>query len=748
MNGPPRLRRRAFRLIKCFFLALSPLKVVILLLIIFLLHLRREPSSLEEWLEMARVTMQAELLHGVSCVACLCLLAAACSELLPITGRLAVCGFSILLGTMCWCSLVKTAELRGLELVPARVFWPAVFCKAKRKDAGLLFGSERWNCERPFSESLLGVAGSWLWVPAGLIPPFCRALCQPWALLAQIFCQTKVTSLGQTPSHWWEWRELLVGFTLWISVSTSFFHCLRRFQRRRRVRVLAMVFKDLLITLTAFLLTAQPCLWLWSFFFAPLWRLLSSLPGLEKVDPGPAHWEEILALAVLLWLLLRNAYIVYHGRVQRHQSQARLDALVRVVLEKPPARVSVDLDFETPAACAKSSGQGDIAEEELQKLRKELLVRRRRELQREMGSAHLLPSALHLFVRRKHVLQEAMNIFFHCPVAELLAPNMSVSFEGEKGIDAGGLLRDWFDSVGLALMGQTSPFILEADGLCPQGPDDEFGPEELRGFTALGRFLATAVLRGHPLPLQLGSVACKLLTRGTLSLSDVDVLDHDFCKHRVRPLLERDGLQRLEEALGEPLTFVSAGSPSKALVVGGHQRRVYESDRREYLELLCHDRLLGGKGRSYGAFQQGFWEVLPLHLLQRENVGAVELSAMISGSCDPDPEEWRLYSSSCANNKLQQQVVEWFWDAVAKDLAAEQRCRLLRFATGSSRPPPGGFAELRPPFAVEVSPLGSEHHLPTAHTCVNKLVLHFYSSKAQLLEKLLSALVDESFGTA
>eukprot|EP00913_Durusdinium_trenchii_P031491 g29484.t1 len=37
-----------------------------------------------------------------------------------------------------WCSLVKTAELRGLELVPARVFWPAVFCKAKRKDAGLL----------------------------------------------------------------------------------------------------------------------------------------------------------------------------------------------------------------------------------------------------------------------------------------------------------------------------------------------------------------------------------------------------------------------------------------------------------------------------------------------------------------------------------------------------------------------------------------------------------------------------------
>lgn len=47
------------------------------------------------------------------------------------------------------------------------------------------------------------------------------------------------------------------------------------------------------------------------------------------------------AQAVLLWLLLRNAYIVYHGRVQRHQSQARLDALVRVVLEKPPGQPSV-----------------------------------------------------------------------------------------------------------------------------------------------------------------------------------------------------------------------------------------------------------------------------------------------------------------------------------------------------------------------------------------------------------------------
>lgn len=755
----PNLSPVVKRLLKRLFLCLSPLKVVILVLIVFLLHLRREPSKLAQWLEMSRVALQAELLHGLTCACCLGLLAASFTELLPIPGGLALFGFLLLVTTMGWCSIVKAAELRGLDLVPATVFWPALFRQGQHKDGLWGCAGKEWNCPRP-SDSLLGVASSWFWVPSGLLPPVSHVLVRPWALMVQTIRPRMALRLGQTPRSWWEWRELLVGLAFWCAIATSVLHCVRRAQRRRRLHLLPIVLKDIFITLAAFLLTAQPFLWLWSFLLAPLWRLCARLPGLSQVHPGPVHWEEFVALAVLLWLGLRIAYINWYHNTQRLLVTRHLDDLLYALLEPPrmPARPSVDLDFETeavPVPAPLFGARGDQAaeaEERLQRLRKELLTERQREMQEDVVSVALLPQSLHFFARRKHVLQDALNIFWQCPLSELLAPNMSVSFEGEKGIDAGGLLRDWFDSVGQALTAtSTSPLMSECDGLAPQGGDEELTLQDLRSFVALGRFFATALLRGHPLPLHLSSVCCKLLVQAQLSLCDVKSLDPDFCQHRVMPLLERHGLQKLEKALGEHLTFMAAAVwpwPVKELLPGGATRRVYDSDRREYLELLCQERLLGGKLRSYCALQQGFWDVLPLHLLQRSCVSAADLSSMISGSCDPDPQEWRLYSSSCTANRLQKQVVEWFWDAVQTDLNAEQRCRLLRFATGSSRPPPGGFAELRPPFAVEVSPLGSEHHLPTAHTCVNKLVLHSYRSKAQLLEKLLSALVDDTFGTA
>eukprot|EP00434_Breviolum_minutum_P034568 symbB.v1.2.030603.t1/scaffold3469.1/size56133/3 len=68
-----------------------------------------------------------------------------------------------------WCSLVKSAELLGLELVPANVFWPAVLSTGAEKDEALaLWSRAEWDCQRP-SDSLLGVASSWLWVPLAAV---------------------------------------------------------------------------------------------------------------------------------------------------------------------------------------------------------------------------------------------------------------------------------------------------------------------------------------------------------------------------------------------------------------------------------------------------------------------------------------------------------------------------------------------------------------------------------------------------
>jgi len=754
---------------KWLLLVLSPLKLVTLVLIMFAFHLQRQPGQLTTWLEMTRLALQADVLHGLCAVASVLGLAAAACQALPVSlGRTARLGLALLLATLGWSSLVKVAELHGLQMVSVNTLWHAFrsrgACKPEESRLRPLRGLfPPQQCQRQFSESVLGIATCWFWVPSGLAPSIARSLCRPWALVGgALLSSLRRDELGHRlaaePKSWWEWRELLVGLAFWSSLCSSLAHCARRrLRRRRRPRLLPMVIKDAMITFLVFVLTAEPCLWLWAFLFAPVLRLLSFLPSASWMQPEPLQWEEFAATGAVIWLVARALYVSWHLRQQRAETRERLEALLEAVTDTSPDAVLEPNFVEGPLQPKVTPP----TEDRLLDLRKALYRRRLKDLLSEVPGAALLPGALHVIVRRSTVLQDTLSIFWQCPVAELLAPNMSVSFEGEVGIDAGGLLRNWFDSVGLALSADaSSPLVAEADATLaprrsfPPGSgahvgveDDPEGPQMLQSFLALGRFLATAVLRGKPLPLQLSSVCCKLLLQEPLTLADLWLVDPDFYRYRIRPLLHKDGLARLEKALGESLQFPSTVAPDR--YGQAMAARVTKDNVGAYLAYLSSERLVGTSKRAYAVLLQGFWDVLPLQLLQSQGVRPEELSALISGQSDVDPKEWRMHSNPCTSaNAVNRQVVEWFWDAVQSDLTAEQRCRLLRFVTGSSRPPPGGFADLKPPFAVEVSSLGSDEHLPTAHTCVNKLVLYFYRSKSQLLEKLLCALVDESFGTA
>merc|ERR1712187_608730 len=84
------------------------------------------------------------------------------------------------------------------------------------------------------------------------------------------------------------------------------------------------------------------------------------------------------------------------------------------------------------------------------------------------------------------------------------------------------------------------------------------------------------------------------------------------------------------------------------------------------------------------------------------------------------------------------EVFEWFWELI-EEMNSEERSKVLHFATGSSRLPSGGFAELDPKFEMHIIP-GTPDHLPIAHTCFNRIDLYTYISKEQLNEKLQSAL--------
>ncbi|PSN50365.1 Apoptosis-resistant E3 ubiquitin protein ligase 1 [Blattella germanica] len=90
-------------------------------------------------------------------------------------------------------------------------------------------------------------------------------------------------------------------------------------------------------------------------------------------------------------------------------------------------------------------------------------------------------------------------------------------------------------------------------------------------------------------------------------------------------------------------------------------------------------------------------------------------------------------------------ILDWFWTAVA-NFTQEEMARLLQFTTGCSQLPPGGFGELSPRFQITAAPTFG--NLPTAHTCFNQLCLPDYESYEQFERALLLAISEgtEGFG--
>ena len=92
---------------------------------------------------------------------------------------------------------------------------------------------------------------------------------------------------------------------------------------------------------------------------------------------------------------------------------------------------------------------------------------------------------------------------------------------------------------------------------------------------------------------------------------------------------------------------------------------------------------------------------------------------------------------------LSSKLKRWFWMALSH-FTPEQFARLLQFTTGSSQLPPGGFADLKPPF--QIAPTHKQDSLPIAHTCFNMICLSDHSSFQSFEKALLTAINDGGEG--
>ena len=235
------------------------------------------------------------------------------------------------------------------------------------------------------------------------------------------------------------------------------------------------------------------------------------------------------------------------------------------------------------------------------------------------------------------------------------------------------------------------------------------------------------------LPLRLSGALLAQLLDVPLVAADVRAKDSLLYRFRVDALREEGGIDNVAAMLcaDDGLAFVAddddGDDAPTPLCEGGAARRVTAASLDEYVARFSEHLLCAPLRKELALLLRGVWAVCPLGALREANLGVAELRSLFEGEESLDLDAWRLHArlepSAGVSAADATARTDAFFGALRDHCDADARRRLFQFATGLPRLPPGGFAQLRPPFTLQLLGDSYRGRLPVAHTCFNALQL-------------------------
>ncbi|XP_062132465.1 E3 ubiquitin-protein ligase Nedd-4 isoform X7 [Drosophila sulfurigaster albostrigata] len=352
-----------------------------------------------------------------------------------------------------------------------------------------------------------------------------------------------------------------------------------------------------------------------------------------------------------------------------------------------------------------------------------------------------VPNKFEIRIRRTSILEDSYRIISSVTKTDLLKTKLWVEFEGETGLDYGGLAREWFYLLskemfnpyyGLFEYSAMDNYTLQINngsGLCNE--------EHLSYFKFIGRIAGMAVYHGKLLDAFFIRPFYKMMLQKSIDLKDMESVDTEYYNSLMWIKENDPRILELTFALDED---VFGQKSQHELKPGGANIEVTNENKDEYIKLVIEWRFVARVKDQMSAFLDGFGSIIPLNLIKIFDEHELEL--LMCGIQNIDVKDWRentLYKGDYHMNHI---IIQWFWRAVLS-FSNEMRSRLLQFVTGTSRVPMNGFKELygsNGPQMFTIEKWGSPNNFPRAHTCFNRLDLPPYEGYLQLKDKLIKAI--------
>ncbi|KAF5287693.1 hypothetical protein FQA39_LY15793 [Lamprigera yunnana] len=345
---------------------------------------------------------------------------------------------------------------------------------------------------------------------------------------------------------------------------------------------------------------------------------------------------------------------------------------------------------------------------------------------------------LRLRVRRDHIIDDALveleMIAMENPID--LKKQLVVEFEGEQGIDEGGVSKEFFQLVIDEIFNPDYAMFTFQN----ETQTVWFNPtcfESDAQFTLIGIVLGLAIYNNIILAVNFPMVIYRKLMGKKGSFEDLLDWNPTLYNSLKEMLTYRE--PDLEEVFMQ--TFRISYQDVFGTVIhhdlkeDGDNINVTQENKHEFVDLYADFLLNKSVEKQFRAFYRGFQMVTdesPLQLLFRPE----EIELLICGSKNFDFDALEGSTEYDGGYTNESAIIKDFW-SIVHSLSIEDKQKLLQFTTGSDRVPLGGLSKLK----LVIARNGPDSdRLPTAHTCFNILLLPEYVSKDKLKDRLVKAI--------